>query len=1252
MNKLSRVVEADYAMQCPSDVQLVRSSFLFDADWYLRRYPEVAALGLDAATHYCTSGWWRGYEPSAYFTTYGAQATLNQNPLVYALKELNLRNPAFDATINGEANPSFRPCPEPSFEKVGRGNSTHVGPGIIVPVADEQAICRFHESLAVHLHLFHIDMALDFRRLLDAIPVAFDLFISVSRNSEVIAAEAAFAEIGNARRIVAAAFPNIGRDIGPMIAGFGSRLSPYDLVVHMHSKKSQHTPGKRDWALQMGHHLLASRGHATGMLDLFADDPDLGLAFPVYHSSAQKQIRWGANFPACQKLMARMGVRLLEKDLTPFPAGSFFAIRGEVLRPLLAGEIGFSDFAPEAGQVDGTLAHAIERLFAILCRHLGYKFCQVRAARPYSLASMVLDDEPYRSDRLQSFRTDLAPTLPFGNAPGGLRVTLFSGGRMARSLPYEQLITDGRYVFFQDGSPDAETQRGQWSLQQIPAGGRPGWIPAAIDMLPETDIAIWIDPAIAVVDDISAHISAMLMAGNASAAFQHPHASTLEAEIERLEKRHPTDGISARVNEMLPNGKAARHILIDPDLIVLDLRHTRMRDLLTCWQQTADALEGIAEGQSLAFSIACAREGVTIETLTANGGGLRSDPRLRHFGLHHRPHPYADVMPRLARFVRSGKAAPTPMQRAAMALTLDLVLLVGPQDIPDAVARTLQRLASLADARCRCVIVKAAGANAAIGDVIEDHLSRNPLDILTESPARALRGDLVLILTPGALMTPGAAQALAEAAIAYPDASAFMPLPLSGRDETTGLWSDRLAADCRRFAGLLDGDGSAPTIEQGHLPVLVRRNLAEDLLADLPEDPGAFVAERILKQACRLILAALLLVPAGDCEQALPKKAQAFLERMVARDAVVKPIVAPVAFYLPQFHPFAVNDRLWGAGFSEWRNVVRGKPRFPGHRQPRLPGDLGYYDLRTAGALHAQAKLAELHGLHGMAIYYYRFGEQRLMHEPTDILLGDGTIPLRFFYCWANEDWTRAWDGRSDDVNLKQDYSPKTLSLIMDDLIRACSDSRYIRVDGKPVFMIYQLNKLPQPREMIAMFREGVRRRLGIEICVGTTYNDAFRPEWEELVDFIAQFPPHRTPRKESRELLRHEDKPHGVDPAREDFFEHYMAVCGQSLEAVSMYDKLQPGVCPDWDNSPRRENRAHILIGATAEQFGAWTRRAALATSGKLETGQLHAPFLFVNAWNEWAEGAVLEPYENDGRETLAAFSNKLPWTGFSNSN
>lgn len=299
MKELFPQIQTDDDVRLDDDIRLVRASFLFDACWYLQRYPDVAALGLDAAEHYCTIGWWLGYAPGPFFNPENITVPTGRNPLVHALRQKVLRNPAFDRRVEGRINPAFRPCPEPSFEKAGYGNSTHVGPGTVVHPAEYDRPCRFEGALAVHLHLFHMDMIPDFRRLLDMVPVAFDLFVSVPKISEVIAAEEAFADIGNARRIIVAAFPNIGRDIGPMIAGFGKRLAPYDVVIHMHSKKSDHTPAKRDWAVQMGHNLLASRGHAASMLEMFADHPDLGLIFSVYHSSVQKQIRWGANFQTC-----------------------------------------------------------------------------------------------------------------------------------------------------------------------------------------------------------------------------------------------------------------------------------------------------------------------------------------------------------------------------------------------------------------------------------------------------------------------------------------------------------------------------------------------------------------------------------------------------------------------------------------------------------------------------------------------------------------------------------------------------------------------------------------------------------------------------------------------------------------------------------------------------------------------------------------------------------------------------------------
>ncbi|MDO6586861.1 glycoside hydrolase family 99-like domain-containing protein [Salipiger sp. 1_MG-2023] len=1217
-----------------SDIALLDKSFLFDADWYRQTYPEVALSGRDPAEHYCNDGWRLGYAPGPHFTRHTPDHDAG-NPLLKALRERSLRNPAFDRRIDGSENPDFLPCPEPAFEEPGRFNSSHVGPAEILQPVVPGWDCRFAGTVAVHLHLFHVEMALDFRRWLDAIPVPFDLFVSVPHTSEVITAERVFSRLENVRRITAVSFPNVGRDIAPMIAGFGMRLAPYDLVLHMHSKKSSHTPGKRDWSVQMGHHLLGSRGHAAAMLEMFEDRPDLGLVFPTYHPSVRKQIKWGANFATCRELMARAGARLYETDLTPFPAGSFFAIRGALLRPLLAGSFRFEDFGAEAGQVDGTLAHAIERSFALLCRQFGYSFRQIRAARPFSMGSMVLGDEPYVSARLAALRTEQAPSLPQDSAPASLRTAVISGGPGAEPLPYEHLFSDARYLFYTDAPLQEGARCGQWQMCKMPdvAGG--GWIAAAAAALAkDTDIAIWVAPRVSVVEDLTSHVFDMMRDKGVCGVFQLPDRESLQAEISRLASRHPTADLEMALGAQTVSKQQP---VSDLDLIVMDLRRPDMRALLECWQARAATLAPLPAGQDLAFDLACDESGVRVTRLYANGCDLSADPRLRIFGASAAVHPYADVMPRISELMYEGGVRPTARQRQALSSCIDVVLPVATSDSPDALARTLQRLESLADARCRLIVVPQEALPAPLEAVIDRHLARNPRDLREAAPAAALRGDHVALLAPGILPTPGWIDPLSMALSADAAVPAVAPLVLAGMDEADGLWSDRLATQCRKAAEAWN----APTdtlATPGARPMLLRRDVAMQVLsAELSDDA-------LGKLRPRLVFSALMLAPGGETADQ-PDSAKVFLDRLLRRYRTVSPQVSPVAFYLPQFHPFETNDTLWGAGFSEWRNVVRARPRFPEHHQPRLPGDLGYYDLRTPDTLRAQGELAELHGLHGMACYYYRFGDKRLMEEPTDVLLANGTVPLRFFYCWANEDWTRAWDGRSDDVNLKQDYSDRTISLILDDLVRVCSDTRYIRVDGKPVFMIYQLNKLPDLENTLNRFREGMRARLGIEICLGTTYNPEFREEWAGLVDFVAQFPPHRTPRKRDRDLLRGEKGPRIFDPSREDFFESYSSVAQHSLEALDMVPRLQPGVCPDWDNASRRAQKAHILVGATPERFGKWVRNAAHATVAKRATGATMTPFLFVNAWNEWAEGAVMEPYEGDGRANLAAFSANLPW-------
>jgi lipopolysaccharide biosynthesis protein len=1220
------------------DISLVRRSFLFDAEWYVQKYPDVGTSELDPAEHYSTIGWKLGYWPGPHFDPRRVVLPSKVNPLTHALRTLSLRNPASNRDSANNANVVFRPSPEPAFEEPGNYNSSHVGPAEVIQPSFYGAACRFEGTVAVHLHLYHSDMALYFRRWLDTIPVPFDLFVSVRDNSDVIFAEKEFSGMENVRRIVATAFPNVGRDLAPMIAGFGRRLMSYDLVLHMHSKKSDHTPGKRDWAAQMGHHLLGSRGHTCAMLELFADRPHLGLAFPVYHPSVRKQIRWGANFDTCQDLMARVGSSLSPEDLTPFPAGSFFAVRGEVLRVLLSGELGFEDFGPEAGQIDGTLAHGIERFFALLCRHLGYDSLQLRAARPFSMASAVLEDEAYISTKLQAFRSEKKPELPRRGVPAALRMAVFSGGHDAQPLPYEHLFSGTDYLFFQDEAKQEGEFDGHWKLQTLAENQGADWIPeAAVSLASQVDIAIWVAPNVSVVDDLGEHITQVLRERAACGIFARPYHSSLLAEINRCDQRHPGKGIAAKIETWVDH----EHIppFSDTDLIVFDLRRPEALTLLNTWARICRDLQGELSLERFAFDLACSQESISPALLDANGVGLRADPRLRIFQADSL-HPYADVKPRLAQMAHVREAHPTPNQRRAMQLVMDVVLLVQPDDTADAVARTLQRLESQADARCRVILYYIASPSSAIQRVINAHLLRNPRDYVAENILNALQGEIVTIIYAGVLPADGWIDEMGNGVVSGTTDEVYAPLSLAGMDEEHGIWSPRLANELRQAAYL----PSAPRdliADTGSLPLSMHRSMAEALLSMSPSE----LWDRVRGLSPRVITTALMLIPSPLTEGSLPQTALDFLKTVVARHQTVQPTVAPIAFYLPQYHTFETNDELWGAGFSEWRNVVKARPRFPGHYQPRLPGDLGYYDLRSPNTLRAQGLLAEQHGIHGMACYYYRFGEQRLMNEPTDLLLSDGSIPLRFFYCWANEDWTKAWDGRSDEVNLKQDYSERTISMILDDLVRASADTRYIRVDGKPVFMLYQLNKLPNLRETLRTFREGLKSRLGVDICLGTTYNADFCPEWEELVDFIAQFPPHRTPRKEPRALLQGDSSPKVEDPLRGDFLESYENVRRQSLQAVDFLSRLQPGVCPDWDNSARRAQQAHILVGASPKAFGDWAHKAALATEAKMHTGKIKTPFLFINAWNEWAEGAVMEPYENDGRANLSAFSCNIPW-------
>lgn len=349
-----------------------------------------------------------------------------------------------------------------------------------------------------------------------------------------------------------------------------------------------------------------------------------------------------------------------------------------------------------------------------------------------------------------------------------------------------------------------------------------------------------------------------------------------------------------------------------------------------------------------------------------------------------------------------------------------------------------------------------------------------------------------------------------------------------------------------------------------------------------------------------------------------------------------------IAFYLPQFHPTPFNDANWGKGFTEWTNATKATPRFPGHVQPKLPSDLGFYDLRLPESMQAQAEIAQSYGIFGFCIYYYRFGKRRELDVPLNVLRKNPNINMPYSICWANESWTRAWDGKTSEVLVEQTYDDATISGLINDFIDMQSDDRYIRINGRGVLTIYQVNKLPDPKKIVDRIRREIQHRLGIQPIIAGVHNPEMTLALSDLLDFTIQFPPHRIPRRGARITINRNDM-HVYDESRHDYFESYDEVANTAQTCVEDMPNLAPGVCPDWDNSARRQKNATILVGSSPVRFHHWAKAAQKVAKSKFARGLLPAPIFFINAWNEWAEGAFMEPSQAHGHAYLKALRDAL---------
>jgi lipopolysaccharide biosynthesis protein len=314
-----------------------------------------------------------------------------------------------------------------------------------------------------------------------------------------------------------------------------------------------------------------------------------------------------------------------------------------------------------------------------------------------------------------------------------------------------------------------------------------------------------------------------------------------------------------------------------------------------------------------------------------------------------------------------------------------------------------------------------------------------------------------------------------------------------------------------------------------------------------------------------------------------------------------------LAYYLPQFHPFAENDANWGKGFTEWRNAVKARPLFQGHQQPNIPADLGFYDLRLLQAVRDQYELAQQNGVHGFLPYFYYFGGRQLMHQPINHMMH---LKVPFALFWANEPWTRRWD-----------------------VARYMQAESYIRVNGRPVFAVYRPTHHPALRKLLPALKRALAKKLGVEpYFIGV---HAFRPyaPGDYALDAMMEFPPHNAGSETGRGL----PVINGEVGAGQDYTGCIYAYEGmaRSFMMKSYTDKTFRCVCPGWDNTPRRGLTGHAFANETPEEFQRWVRFAAEATRREHAGDE---QLMMVNAWNEWAEGAMLEPDLARGHARLQA--------------
>lgn len=331
-----------------------------------------------------------------------------------------------------------------------------------------------------------------------------------------------------------------------------------------------------------------------------------------------------------------------------------------------------------------------------------------------------------------------------------------------------------------------------------------------------------------------------------------------------------------------------------------------------------------------------------------------------------------------------------------------------------------------------------------------------------------------------------------------------------------------------------------------------------------------------------------------------------------------------LAFYLPQYYPDEHNNRWWGKGVTEWTNVGKAMPQYIGHYQPRCPGELGYYDLRIQDNIYRQIELARIFGIYGFCFYYYWFDDVRILEKPFNNFVNDPHIDYPFAICWANESWTKQWNGFSNTPLLVQNNTVESYVNFIKSCYLLFSKPNYIKINNKPFLMIYRPDNMPERKNVINEWRKFVYEKLGLELYISAVYRDGF-DFISDGFDSVNEFAPNLAFSSDSTKIVTNTKK----IMCKEFFgriYDYEDFVVNKKYFNFNNPNAYR-ALCPMWDNTPRRKNGARIFDGATPDLYKQWLKDIIIETKQRVEKKELDDNLIFINAWNEWAEGAYLEP-------------------------